>query len=167
MEVDPFPFFKLNINTTVEAIMRDHGMEKDSQCRTGGSAASCSQAEKRPLNNNILINAPLPCSVATGSDRWRDYWELEREVTEQGPLLAPAEPPFTVCFRCVERVIQGLLETLRALRPSWSPPSIKAAEAGGPLTGNCHQKSKTHSVTSAAQSHSNNLSFLFLFPFFF
>lgn len=64
-------------------------METDSQrrseSRTDGSAASCSQAEKRPLNNNILINAPLPYSVATGSNRWRDYWKLERRVTEQGP----------------------------------------------------------------------------------
>lgn len=81
--------FSLNINTTVDSIIRDHGMEKDSQrrseSRTDSSAASCSQAEKRPLNNNILINAPLPCSVATGWNRWRDYWELERRVTEQGP----------------------------------------------------------------------------------
>lgn len=81
--------FSLNINTTVDSIMRDHGMEKDSQrrseSRTDGSAASCSQAEKRPLNNNILINAPLPCSVATASNRWRVYWNVEREVTEQGP----------------------------------------------------------------------------------
>lgn len=81
--------FSLNINTTVDSIIRNHGMEKDSQhrseSRTDGSAASCSQAEKRPLNNNILINAPLPCSVASGSNRWRDYWELERGVTEQGP----------------------------------------------------------------------------------
>lgn len=65
--------FPLNINTTVDSIMRDHSMETDSQrrseSRTDGSAASCSQAEKRPLNNNILINAPLPYSVATGLNR--------------------------------------------------------------------------------------------------
>lgn len=65
--------FSLNINMTVDSIIGDHGMEKDSQrrseSRTDGSAASCSQAEKRPLNNNILINAPLPCSVAAGSTR--------------------------------------------------------------------------------------------------
>lgn len=73
VEVAPFSLFSLNINMTVDSIMSDHGMEKDSQCRSesraDASAASCSQAEKRPLNNNILINAPLPCSVATGSNR--------------------------------------------------------------------------------------------------
>lgn len=56
-----------------------------SESRRDASAASCSQTEKRPLNNNILLNAPLPCTVATGSNRWRDYWELDRGVTEQGP----------------------------------------------------------------------------------
>lgn len=60
-------------------------MEKDGQDRTDDSPASCSQAEKRPLNNNILINAPLPRSMTTASNRWRDYWELEGEVTELGP----------------------------------------------------------------------------------
>lgn len=51
--------------------MRDRSMEADAQrrseSRTDGSAASCSRAEKRPLKNNILINAPLPDSVASGS----------------------------------------------------------------------------------------------------
>lgn len=83
-----------------------------------------------------------------------------------GPLLALAEPPFTVCFRCVERVIRGLLETRRALRPSWTPPTIKAVEAGGPLTGNYHQKSKltavaTWAVTSATPSQVQIFSPLF------
>jgi len=47
-----------------------------------------------------------------------------------GPLLA--WPPFTVCFRCEERVIGGLSETLRLLRPSWSPPTIKQQRLEGP-----------------------------------
>lgn len=93
VEVGPFSFFTLNINTTVPSIMRDRGTERDSQSRsesrTDGSAASCSPAEKTPLNNNILINAPLPRSEATGSHSWRDYWEEERGETEQGPPLVP------------------------------------------------------------------------------
>lgn len=98
--------FPLNINTTVDSIMRDHSMEADiqrrSESRTDGSAASCSRAEKRPLNNNILINAPLPNSVASVSNRRSHYWKLERRETEQGPSwLRPIGAPFTACFRSV------------------------------------------------------------------
>lgn len=104
--------FSLNINTTVDSIMRDHGMEKDSHCRSeskaGSLAASCSQAEKRLLNNNILINAPLPFSVATGSTRRREHWELE---AEQGHLSLSASAVWR----------GGFEETLWVLRPSWSP----------------------------------------------
>lgn len=59
--------------------MRDHSMEADvrrrSESRTDGSAASCSQAEKRPLNNNILIKAALPNLARTDEETiesWKD-----------------------------------------------------------------------------------------------
>lgn len=114
--------------------MRDHSVEADiqhrSESRTGGSAASCSHTEKRPLNNNILINAPLPYSVATGSNRWRVYWKLERRVTEQGPLWAPARPTFTVCFLCefVGRVWFCEHWDPADLLPPWKQPRLE-----GPL----------------------------------
>lgn len=166
VEVGPFSLFSLNINATVDSIMRDHGMEKDSQCRsesrTDGSAASCSQAEKRPLNNNILINAPLALLCGYWLKQMKRLLRAGKRSNRAGPLLALAEPPFPVCFRCVERVIRGLLQTLRPLRPSWSPLTIKTADAGGPLTGNYHRKSKltpvaTRAVKSVTPSHPNNL----------
>lgn len=94
-----FPFPSLNINTTVDSIMRDHGMERDrqrrSESRTDGSAASCSQAEKRPLNNNILINASLALWLLAQTDEETiEGWREE----QQRLLLARAEPPFTVCL---------------------------------------------------------------------
>lgn len=120
-------------------------MEKDghyrSESRKGRSAASCSHAEKRPLNNNILINASLLGSMATGSSRWRDYWVLGRGVTEPGPSW-PQPSHLSLSASAVWRGWFRDLETLRLLRPSWSPPTIKAGEAGGPLTGNYHQKGK-------------------------
>lgn len=132
-------------------------IQRRSESRTDGSAASCSRAEKRPLNNNILINAPLPDSVASGSNRWRDYWKLGRRAREQGPSWPrPIGPPFTVCFRCV--LVGGVW--LWALRASWSPPTMKAAEAGGPSTGNDYQRSYLTSVT-IINSPNNKL----LFPF--
>lgn len=109
---DPFSFCLLNINTTVDSIMRDHDMEKARQCRTDSSAASCSPAEKRPLNNNILINAPLPLlqlkqtKSLLGAGRRRNW--------AGRPLLALDEPPFT------ESGTSGPADPLnRKLPPEW------------------------------------------------
>lgn len=119
---------------TVNSFTRDHDMEKDgqrrSESRRDGSAAPCSQVEKRPLDNNILINAP------------------GKRSHRAGPHSARAEAPFTLCFH-YERGILG------PLRSGSSSPTMKVKEVGGTLrTIRIHLVSvPPGSVTSVSPFH--------------
>lgn len=64
--------------------------QRRSESRTDGSAASCSRAEKRPLNNNILINAPLPDFCGQWLKQMKRLLKAGKTCKRAGPLLAPA-----------------------------------------------------------------------------
>lgn len=97
-------------------------MEKGRHCGsgsgTGGSATSCSRTEKRPLNNNILINAPLPPVYGHWLKQMKRLLSVEKGSYRSGPPLSFGQATFhrLLPLLCGEGD-SGNPETLRLLRP--------------------------------------------------
>lgn len=145
---EPFPFpTKYKHDSGFHYEGSQHGSRHLAQVREQNRRFSCLlfTGRKETIEQQYFNKRPFARVCGQWLKQMKRLLKAGKTCNRAGPLLALASRATFHCLLPLRAGGRGLV--VGALRASWSPPTMKAAEAGGPLTGNEYQRSYLTSVT--------------------